>query len=152
MKKLEFETSKGRFLVVDMVIDIWTSEDEKSSTLHLEGEVYQVMSCIKLAEITEEQASDIVDKVMNEQHFQNYNFKSYNDRWVKTAIESLHSLLKSKGLHLFKNPLQSSKPTADLAFYDNVKDAKLIYNKWKESEQKTFYNPYIFKLCTKQQS
>lgn len=143
MKTLELETSKGRFLLVDMVIDIWTPEDEKSSTLYLEGETYQVMSCIKLSEITEEQASIIVDS--NDEYgvvmYQNYQTTSmqYFDEQI-TAIESLHSLLKSKGVHLFKNPLKNTYSIQSL-------EGSLKHrNQIKDAEQKTFYNPYIFKL------
>jgi|SRR5690606_6287752 len=101
MKTLEFETSKGRFLLVDNPL------------------LPQAMSIttkyIKLSEITEEQASEIVDS--DDEYgvimYQNYQTASmqYFDEQI-TAIESLHSLLKSKGI----------------------------------LEQKTFYNPYIFKI------
>lgn len=98
MKKLEFETSKGRFVVID------NNQDDTQVIQFLKDIPYSsYMNRIKLSDISEEQASEIVDKVMNNQHFQNYNFKSYNDRWVKTAIESLHSLLKSKGITYLSN-------------------------------------------------
>ena len=117
-KQEKITTSKGEFLLVDAI--------EKPN----------INTGIKLSEITEEQASEIVDKVMNNQHFQNYNFKSYNDRWVKTAIESLHSLLKSKGIHLFENPYGK--------WYSDFENANQELD-WQLAEQKTFYNPYIFK-------
>ena len=63
MKKLEFKTSKGRFLVVDAI---------NNANIH---------TGIKLSEITEEQASEIVG-----------------------SIEELHSLLKSKGIKITNNP------------------------------------------------
>lgn len=78
MKKLEFETSKGRFVVKDL----------RFIPLDCNG--------IKLSEITEEQAREIVE--LKEDRFQDYNHISCCDRWCNTAIESLHSLLKSKGI------------------------------------------------------
>lgn len=89
MKKLEFETSKGRFLV---------SESDEHYDYRFIG---------LLSRITEEQASEIVG-----------------------SIKELHSLLKSKGVHLFENP------------YKDCEDKDL---EWLNNEL-TFYNPYIFKL------
>jgi len=110
MKLLEFETSKGRFLV---------SESDEHYDYRFIG---------LLSRITEEQASEIVD--IKGDRFQDYNHVSCCDRWCNTAIESLHSLLKSKGIHLFENPCDNYCGTIE----------------YQEAEQKTFYNPYIFKL------
>ena len=117
MKKLEFETSKGRFVLVDnnqyneAVIDFLKKVNYGS-----------YMNRIKLSEITEEQASEIVG----------FQYMDYMSK--PTAIESLKSLLKSKGIHLFVNPYKQSN--------------KEYFNKihFEQSEEKTFYNPYIFKL------
>lgn len=46
---------------------------------------------------------------MNGQHYQNYNYKSVVDRWVKTAKESLISLLESHGINTSKNILLIEK-------------------------------------------
>lgn len=108
MKKLEFETSKGRFLVVDLKNDY--------------SEIYQLTElgygflCV-LSEITEEQASEVVDC-----------HKSLFGVPLSTHIESLHSFLKSKDIYLFENPVP------------------LLHHSRLEAEEKTFYNPYIFKL------
>lgn len=115
MKKFEFETSKGRFLV---------SESDEHYDYRFIG---------LLSRITEEQASEIVQI---DEHFHGKDYyKNYinNNKNFLNPIESLHSLLKSKGIHLFENPyegiLRFEFPTP-----------------YKKSEQKTFYNPYIFKL------
>jgi len=47
----------------------------------------------------------LVKKVMNGQHYQNYNYKSITDRWVKTATDSLLSYLQSIDLDLTKEYL-----------------------------------------------
>lgn len=118
MKKLAFETSKGRFVVVDGV-----GEDFAMDLTHM-------IICdewfVKLSEITEEEAREIVE--LKGDRFQDYNHISCCDRWCNTAIDSLHSLLKSKGIHLYKNP------------------APLLHHTRLEVEQKTFYNPYVFKI------
>ena len=101
MKKLEFETSKGKFLV---------SESDEHYDYRFIG---------LLSRITEEQASEIVDEIHGNVSF----------------ITTLNILLKSKGIHLFENPY----PDAGLI---PSYEQKL----YREAEEKTFYNPYIFKL------
>lgn len=121
MKKIEFETSKGKFLI---------KEYDTFNDLVKDANFYKQKIC-KLSEITEEQASEIVDedKDYGVRIFQNYQTTSmqYFDEQI-TAIGSLHSLLKSKGIHLYENP------------------APLLHHTRLEAEAKTFYNPYIFKL------
>lgn len=81
MKKLEFETSKGKFLLVDAI---------KKPNIH---------TGIKLSEITEEEASEIVDYSILKNMYASYNYGVCTNSYVyKSAIESLHSLLKSKGI------------------------------------------------------
>lgn len=117
MKKFEFETSKGKFLLVD-------EKDYPVFHVMIETNGFNFYS---LKEITEEQASEIVDANMF------FNGILVKDIIYKTAIESLHSLLKSKGIHLFENP------------YDGILKLEFPTPYW-IAEQKTFYNPYIFKL------
>src|SRR5690606_32239073 len=104
IKKLEFETSKGKFVV------------EEASDKNL-GRVL-------LKHITEEQASDIVDTFFG-------TFYTF-DGWgaSEDAKLTLECLIKSKGWYLFDNPYKDWLNTDD---YD-------------EAEQKTFYNPVIFKI------
>lgn len=132
MKKLEFETNKSRFVIVDNK-DFPKSLDDYS--FYIEEKL--LIGGIKLSEITEEQASDIVDEPVkffnptNPYCVEDVVYIDYTSRegfW--TAIESLHSLLESKGVHLFKNPYIS----------------KINPLEYKEAKEKTFYNPYIFKI------
>ena len=130
MKTLEFETSKGKFKIIDMPDEIRVNGWNGSIVIDKENQISREKyeKGFYLRNATEEQANAIVDKVMNNQHFQNYDFKEITDRWTKSAIESLHSLLKSKGIHLFRNPNNSD-------YFTN-----------RSTEEKTFYNPFIFKL------
>ena len=130
MKTLEFETSKGKFKIIDMPDEIRVNGWNGSIVIDKENQISREKyeKGFYLINATEEQANAIVDKVMNNQHFQNYDFKEITDRWTKSAIESLHSLLKSKGIHLFRNPNNSD-------YFTN-----------RSTEEKTFYNPFIFKL------
>lgn len=147
MKELKFKTSKGEFLV---------NEDCKG---------------ISLKEITELEASEIVDDSFNAYHED--SFKLYGDEivsgaYVVTAIESLHSLLKSKDIHLFENPVHINVDDDKLCDFcplekkgvygtdggymagcegsrcDEARDN--YFELHEEAEEKTFYNPYIFKL------
>lgn len=114
MKTLEFKTSKGGFMLVDSV--------------EIEG--------IKLSEITEEQASYIVGSV------EERLYKDDVSEYFKTAIHSLQSLLKSKGVYLYENPVKFPE------YIDGYPDVYLdsIQQEIHLAEQQTFYNPVIFKL------
>ena len=145
MKKLEFETSKGRFLLID-------SEDAPSSFNRYLRDIEEKLGVqltigYKLSEITEEQASKVVDEFLfNANDGSDYGdekvYKDYvaDEIYLTNPIESLHSLLKSKGIHLFENPLKNTLSIQSLE--GSQKHSQQI----KEAEQKTFYNPYIFKL------
>ena len=63
----------------------------------------------RLSEVTEADAQELVDKVMGDQHFQNYSYKSVAERWVKTAIESLESAILAENYYLDSNPYQILK-------------------------------------------
>lgn len=58
-----------------------------------------------LTDLTEEQAQGLVKKVISGQHYQNYNYKSVAERWVKTALESFHSAIRADKWHIGTNPL-----------------------------------------------
>lgn len=142
MKVLEFKTSKGEFVMVDLPIDvrsikysekgIWIKyEDDKewNPFLDIERGVFLINT---LKQITEEQASEIVFRIGNHS----------NEHLIPTAKELLHLLLKSKGIHLFENPYKAYNDIL-LSEVDNKKIND--FKKW-ILEQKTFYNPYIFKI------
>ena len=141
MKELKFETSKGEFVLVDI--------PEK---LFLIGQYYVDTygpEHFNLKEITEEQASSIVnsDNEYGTTMYQNYQTTSmqYFDEQI-TAIESLHSLLKSKGVHLFENPIdleESLECNCDICYGRLESD-------YEEAEEKTFKNPHIFVLKWKE--
>lgn len=126
MKKLEFETSKGGFCLVEAheYGDKWVNSGKHT---------YVCM----LKRITEEKASEIVDDEL----YDYVLFRGHLQNYCETAIESLHSLLKSKGIHLYKNPYTNSTDL-NSSFFSMQTD----FNKEKQAEQKTFYNPYIFKI------
>lgn len=112
MKQLEFETSKGRFIVKDLSF----------IPLDCKG--------IKLSEITEEQASDIVFRIGHHS----------NDHLIPSAKQILHSLLKSKGIHLFENPYDLDEQldcNCDMC-YQKLEDA------FDEAEQKKHFTTLIF--------
>lgn len=146
MKTIEFETSKGRFLLID-------SKDAPSSfnryLRDIEKELnIQLITGYKLSEITEEEAREIVDEFLfNANDGTDYGdqevYKNYitDEIYLTNPKESLHSLLESKGIHLYKNPYTNSTDL-NSSFFSMQTD----FNKEKEAEQKTFYNPYIFKL------
>lgn len=94
MKEIKFKTSKGEFLVVDGKINLDTWDYK-----------YPLVFISKLSEITEEGASKIVDELWN--GYKNYNSDgmvgNYNRLVKNTAIESLRSLLKSKGITELNN-------------------------------------------------
>lgn len=134
MKKLELETSQGKFVV------------EEASDKNI-GRVL-------LKHITEQQASEIVPSTHhftpgeNIEHWNLFEDYEYNRlSWSFTSIESLHSLIKSKGYYLFENP--NPKPS-EYMFYkrksDGVSWGDSLLQLHNCSDQKTFYNPVIFKV------
>ena len=79
-------------------------------------------------EIREEDARELVEKVMNCQHFQNYKGRKENDfanLWCKNATESLLSAIESE--IYWENPIP---PFA--------KQGEKISAKWYEAESRTF--------------
>lgn len=127
-KRIEITTSKATFLLVDLPTD-----DKGFVEQHLidaYGSVY-----FKLSEISEEEAKMLVDE--NNEYgitlFQNYQTTSmaYFDEQL-SAIESLHSLIKSKGMHLYENPYSNTIGLVEFDYHRN------------RAESKTFYNPILF--------
>ena len=103
MKRI-IETRKGRFVV--KYYETW-------SELIIDANFYKLklgVSIFKISEITEEEASEIVDLFQLQYHkykriYQLYNLENINQKLNHTfsAIESLHSLLKSQGIEITNN-------------------------------------------------
>lgn len=145
IKKLEFETRKGKFLIV---------ENNLSILIQILHYLYQRIGL--LSGLTEEQASEIVDSLTwnftngtSGKSYRNYLAKSEFDFQpvVPTALESLHSLIKSKGWFT-SNPIQSTKPPDDLRFYDNQEDMEKCITDWHEAESRTLHNTVVFKIAS----
>lgn len=138
MKIIELETSKGKFVLIDKNNDWCFGEKfnyygkNNFDALNIvnANESFSYSKSFKISEITEEQASEIVD------------FEDGCRMLYGYAKNKLNSLLKSKGIYLYDNPYDLNEQldcNCDMC-YQKLEDA------FDESEQKTFYNPYIFKL------
>ncbi len=117
MKKLEFTTGKGRFVVVDV-------KDIDYDVLGINGEELDKIDY--LDELSEEQALEIVDSIEYDENYKLF-YDYLRNEWVTSAIKSLHSLIKSKGWYL-SNP------------------APLLSHHRLEAESRTLHNPVIFKI------
>lgn len=132
MKQINFSTSKGEFLVVDM---------EQDGVLDkYDGTPFEYM--LPLKEITEDEAAEIVDgfdKIPND--------VPNNIQYCKLLLQSL---IKSKDLFLYENPLPKPENYDLWAKYGDFtqygKTLTIDCLRWKEAEEKTYYNPFIFKL------
>lgn len=90
----EIETSKGRFVVID-------DKKETHYPFHMYTQLYGD-NYYKLSEITEEEASSIVD--INRIVDGKIAYKDYlSFRFLYEAIESLHSLLESQVIEITNN-------------------------------------------------
>ena len=124
MKELKFKTSKGEFLVIDKE-DVEVAFSLVIKNIRERFNLKQVVG-YALKDITEKQASEITDEIHGNVSF----------------ITTLNILLKSKGIHLFENPIDLDERlecNCDICYGRLESDHE-------ESEQKTFYNPYIFKI------
>ncbi len=139
MKKLEFTTGKGRFVIMDV-------KDVDYDVLGING--HELEKIGYLDELTEEQAIDIVDKSWDSgikitTKYPNYetNDWSYYGSFGY-ALDSLHSLIKSKWWYLEKNPVQESiKHLPEKEQHYRQLDAD-----WQQAESLTLHNPVIFKI------
>lgn len=119
MKKIEFKTGKCEFDLLD---------GARTYTLGLMKNTGGLKG-IYLAHITEGEASRLVDN-LKAGGYENYQKEGYVS--FPSAIESLHSLIKSKGVHLYENPYSNTIGIVEFDYHRN------------RAEQKTFYNPVIF--------
>lgn len=122
MKKLNFETSKGNFVVVDIpenkgkAIAVALLCNSNFGKKEFKDSKYLGY----ISELTEQQASEIVEEYFSTTTNEIDGFIDYHDgTQTDCPIESVHSLITSNGYYLFDT--------------DTPKD-------------KTFYNPIIFKL------
>ena len=99
----------------------------------------------KGSELTEEMASELVDYWQNMAN-DGFIFENYKDNIPKklTANDALISAVESKEKFWLENPIQNTKPTDDISFYDSLEQKELAIKKWQEAEEKTFKNPLIF--------
>ena len=99
----------------------------------------------KGSELTEEIASELVDYWQNMAN-DGFIFENYKDNLPKklTANDALISAVESKEKFWLENPIQNTKPTDDISFYDSLEQKELAIKKWQEAEEKTFRNPLIF--------
>lgn len=101
----------------------------------------------KGSELTEEIASELAEEhyMSGVRSYEIYNDYRYNDaRWLDNALDSLISAVESKEKFWLENPIQNTKPTDDISFYDSLEQKELAIKKWQEAEEKTFKNPLIF--------
>ena len=105
MKKT-IETSKGRFVVLNES-DLDFKEKKGITYVYNNKRLIDWHNRIKLSEITEEQASNIVDEtIMYKKHkVKCYRFRSYTVGFIAfdNSIESLHSLLKHHNIEITPN-------------------------------------------------
>ena len=95
--------------------------------------------------LTEEMASELVEMeysvLYKKSFFIDYDRPSL---LLKFAKESFISAVESKEKFWLENPIQNTKPTDDISFYDSLEQKELAIKKWQEAEEKTFKNPLIF--------
>lgn len=105
MKSIEFETSKGRFMTANEEDLVFKDKNGITYAYH-NGYLIDWFSRIKLSEITEEQASEVIKMTWINDNIKFCKYKNYiqdGKGSYSSAIESLHSLLKSKGIEITPN-------------------------------------------------
>lgn len=155
MKNIRIKTEKVTFYLIDMPEDTkevqniylngisWQSRDGHWDSWH-ESETLTFVSFLK--DINEEQASNIVDNF--KMGYKNYTYRNPNlggqqvamiiRDYHRNAIDSLLSLIDSKEIHLYENPLKNRFSIQSLE--GSQKHVEQI----EQAEQKTFYNPAIY--------
>ena len=102
----------------------------------------------KGSDLTEEIASELVElTIMHLTYGGNkHKYRSYvnYNLGFDNALESFISAVESKEKFWLENPIQNTKPTDDISFYDSLEQKELAIKKWQEAEEKTFKNPLIF--------
>ena len=102
----------------------------------------------KGSDLTEEIASELVElTIMHLTYGDNkHKYRSYVNYNIgfDNALESFISAVESKEKFWLENPVQNTKPTDDISFYDSLEQKELAIKKWQEAQEKTFKNPLIF--------
>ena len=149
MKTLELNLKK-KVLIVDLPIDaknVYMSgnsiiyNSDKSCIVKPINDDYEFIC--KGSELTEEMASEFVETHKNCRRYFDYKIKERN-RFFDLPIPSFISAVESKEKFWLENPVQNTKPTDDISFYDSLEQKELAIKKWQEAEEKTFRNPLIF--------
>lgn len=136
MKKLEFKTSKGKFILLDVDTD---------GLIKLPTDIeYQELGRVK--DMTEEQFAEVVEmqRIFNStNHYciDDIVYKNYIDyEWMHSPREYFQSLIISIGWYLFENPIKKYRHQYEQMI------AKWQYEiDCKEAESKTLYNPILLK-------
>ena len=115
MKKLEFTTGKGEFI--------------------LEEASYKNLGRVLVKYMTEEQFAEVVGLPLPS--FEVDEETCSVTRYEISSKQSFESLIKSLGWYLWENPVPPYAPN-DADFHESAK-------KWFEAESKTLYNPVLFK-------
>lgn len=132
MKKLEFTTSKGEFIL------------EEASDKNLGRVLVKYM--------TEEQFAEVVDSELDSHLKPNYKDylhdrnSGFEDEYAYyTAKQSFESLIKSLGWCLFENPVKMPlHPICDSIMEESIHDKYRKRKKdWTQAECKTLYNPVL---------
>mgnify|MGYP000944171472 CR=1 FL=1 len=158
MKELEFETSQGKFILLeapskrdDQTEPYVTHIDAQRNTVSIQNIdtgsytwVYEVNGPIEavgfIRELTEEQFAEIVDKA-GAAHFKRYHrpggmiIASIGAHVIKSASESFRTLVESHHHYLFDNPYENPglMPSAELELYRRINN-------------RVFKNPFLIKL------
>ena len=154
MKKLEFTTGKGEFILLDLpkfnknVTDAYVTHiDYNLNNVNIQdidtGEyvfgaefAYSVEIIGSVKYMTEEQFAEVFDEPINHSRQGNY-YSSYRQKF--------ESLIKSLGWYLWENPLDSTKYLFGEGKDKNNFFVRLPKRKWQEAEYKTLYNPVLLK-------
>lgn len=155
MKKLEFESNGSKWMLMEVqaanfaiykgrLVMGSTDLDVNNKCLKIDrGDDlgFYVLRAfdngISLKTISEAQASEVVSRSIHTSLFAHYvKDIPVNTYCYTSPIQSLHSLIKSKGVWLFGNPVE------------NWKDEVYFNTTMEEAEEKTFYNPILFKIIS----
>lgn len=140
MKKLQFSSNGKEWLLLDVRKELIELNFDR---IRLKVGGLDVKPIGLLNQITEEQASEVVEHRVWTDGFKVYhNYNGKQTFGTFTATDSLQSLLQSKGVHLFENPIKPPKTTVYRDAHYDIDEVE----EFKLSEEKTFYNPVLFQI------